>query len=283
MRAGRRRAQAALPLDRGAPLSLSVTDDALLPLLSGVELLCLDAGNTVIFLEHARLARLAATHGHALSVDALVVAEGDAKRLAETGGLLDLAWQGAGEPGALGWGRMVGTLYSRAGVPAGALVPLVEAAWRSHVDYNLWSKVPIGLGDAVEAFRATGGRVAIVSNSEGMLASLFAKLGIAQHFDLVADSGLLGVEKPDPRIFEHVLRELSVPPTAALHLGDVFATDVLGARAAGVRVALIDPFDHYAGRHDDVPRVSGVASVARALATRRAGAAGHTEEERQEA
>lgn len=250
-------------------------------LLAGVELLCLDAGNTVIFLEHARLAALAAEQGHALSVEALVACEGEAKRLAEAGGLVDLAWAGAGEPGALGWGRMVGTIYSRAGVPADALVPLVEAAWRSHVNYNLWSKVPPGLGEALEAFRATGGRVAIVSNSEGMLASLFAKLGIARHFDLVADSGLLGVEKPDPRIFEYVLRELAVPAGAALHLGDVFATDVLGARAAGIRTALIDPFEHYAGRHPDVPRVEGAAQVARALAERRAAA--HPHGERQEA
>ena len=163
---------------------------------------------------------------------------------------------------------------------------LLAAAGGLRVNYDLGSTVPEGLGDALEAFRATGGRVAIVSNSEGMLASLFAKLGIARHFDLVADSGLLGVEKPDPRIFEHVLRELGVSAGAALHLGDVFATDVLGARAAGIRTALIDPFGHYAGRHPDVARVEGAAEVARALAERRIAsrhAPRHPHGERQEA
>lgn len=238
-------------------------------LCSGVELLCLDAGNTVIFLDHARLAELARPHGFELSVAELIVREGEAKQLAETGGLVDLDWPGKSSPGAASWSRMVGTVFARAGVPPASLVPLVEDAWRSHVNYNLWSVVPPGLGVALEGFRATGGKVAIVSNSEGMLASLFARLGIASHFDLVADSGLLGVEKPDPRIFQHVLGALGVAAEAALHLGDVFATDVLGARAAGVRTALIDPFGHYTGRHLDVQRVPDVVAVARALTAAR--------------
>ena len=54
------------------------------------------------------------------------------------------------------------------------------------------------------------------------------------------------------------------------HLGDIFATDVLGARAAGCRHALIDPFGHYEGLHADVVRVQGVVPVADALTTARA-------------
>jgi hypothetical protein len=52
----------------------------------------------------------------------------------------------------------------------------------------------------------------------------------------------------------------------ALHLGDTYATGVLGARAAKIPVALVDPHDHYAGLHLDVPRVSGAADVARMIA-----------------
>jgi FMN phosphatase YigB (HAD superfamily) len=52
-----------------------------------------------------------------------------------------------------------------------------------------------------------------------------------------------------------------------LHLGDVVATDVVGARAAGLRAALLDPFGHYVGQHPDVPRVPSVAEVARAIFT----------------
>ena len=239
--------------------------------VAGVDLLCLDAGNTVIFLDHGRLADLIReATGLTLSADILVRTEGEAKRLAETGALHDdLAWVGRDRPGAVGWGRMVGTIALLAGVPASSIGALLASAWSVHVARNLWCRVPDGLGAALDAARATGVRTAIISNSEGMLEGLFRDLGIRDHFDLVVDSGLVGVEKPDPRIFGFALDHFGIPSTRALHLGDMFATDILGARAAGLRYALIDPYGHYEGRHADVPRVPGVVEVANALTSLR--------------
>ena len=240
-------------------------------LVREVELLCLDAGNTVIFLDHARLAELARGAGHDVRAEVLVRTEGEAKALAESGGLLDVPWTHRDRPGAIGWGRMVGTMVHRAGVPEAAVPALLDAAWTVHEARNLWCKVPEGMGDALDAMRAHGVKVAIISNSEGMLDRLFTDLGVLRHFDLVVDSGKLGIEKPDPRIFRVALDRFGVAPERALHLGDVFATDVLGARAAGIRHALIDPYGHYVGRHLEVPRVPGVVAVARALAAGGAG------------
>ncbi|MBX3197894.1 MAG: HAD-IA family hydrolase [Labilithrix sp.] len=244
--------------------------DVAADLVAGVELLCLDAGNTVIFLDHARLADIIReSTGVVVSADALVRVEGEAKRLAETDELHDAAWSERARPGAVAWGRMVGTIALRAGVAAEAVPSLLAHAWREHERRNLWSKVPEGLGAALDAMRARGPRVAIISNSEGMLDRLFRELGVLEHFDLVVDSGKVGFEKPDPRIFRVAFERFGVGPDRALHLGDIFATDVLGARAAGCRHALIDPFGHYAGRHPDVPRVPGAACVARAIASSR--------------
>jgi putative hydrolase of the HAD superfamily len=234
-------------------------------LVRDVDLLCLDAGNTVIFLDHARLAALVRQLGLDVEAADLVRTEGEAKVLAETGGLLDVPWHDRDRPGAVGWGRMVGTIAHRAGLPAAKVPALLEAAWPLHAARNLWSDVPAGLGDALSHLRARGVKVAIISNSEGMLDRLFEDLGILRHFDQVVDSGKVGVEKPDPRIFQVALDAFGVPPARALHLGDMFATDVLGARAAGLRHALIDPFQHYAGRHAEVPRVPSVVEVARAI------------------
>jgi putative hydrolase of the HAD superfamily len=234
--------------------------------LSSVELLCLDAGNTVIFLDHERLGALVG-----IEPSVLVRTEGEAKRLAEDNALLDVEWSAKSAPGAAGWGRMVGTIAHRAGLDEAKIPALLDAIWKSHVELNLWSKVPAGLGQALEELRASGAHVAIISNSEGMLERLFRQLGVLEHFDLVVDSGLAGVEKPDPRIFEIAFRKFGVPPSRAVHLGDVYATDVLGARAAGCRVGLIDPFGHYTDRHLDVPRVAGAPEVARAIAKLRRG------------
>jgi putative hydrolase of the HAD superfamily len=239
--------------------------DVALDLAHDVDLLCLDAGNTVIFLDHARLAELVTAAGHPVSADVLVRTEGEAKALAETGGLVDVAWAYRDRPGAPGWGRMVGTIALRAGLRESKISALLDAAWIVHEKKNLWCKVPEGMGEALDTMRERGVKVAIISNSEGMLDRLFTDLGVLQHFDLVVDSGRVGVEKPDPRIFGIALEKYGVRRTRALHLGDMFTTDILGARAAGIRYALIDPFKHYAGRHADVPRVPGVVEVARAI------------------
>ena len=241
-------------------------------LTAGVALFSLDAGNTVIFLDHARLAALLGeVAGRSFDPAVLVRTEGEAKRLAESGGLFDCEWRFRDRPGAPGWGRMVGTIALRAGLDASAVPALLDRAWVEHEAKNLWCKVPDGLGEALDALRATSGaRVAIISNSEGMLDRLFRDLGIDAHFDLVVDSGRVGVEKPDPRIFRVAFDRFDVGPERALHLGDMFATDIVGARAAGCRCALIDPFGHYEGVHEDVPRVPGVVAVARAIARAKA-------------
>jgi HAD superfamily hydrolase (TIGR01509 family) len=236
-------------------------------LVAGVDLLCLDAGNTVIFLDHERLARLLhEAVGLIVLPEVLVRTEGEAKRLAESSALFDCEWTFKGLPGAAPWGRMVATIALRAGVAEARMPHVLDVVWRDHAAKNLWWKVPPGLGAALDEARALGLKVAIISNSEGMLDRLFRELGVLDHFDLVVDSGKVGFEKPDPRIFRVAFDRFGVSADRALHLGDVFATDVLGARAAGCRHALIDPYDHYAGAHLDVPRVASAALVARAIA-----------------
>ncbi len=109
------------------------------------------------------------------------------------------------------------------------------------MELNLWWLVPNGLGPALDAVRAAGVKVAIVSNSEGMLDVLFDRLAIARHFDLVVDSGKVGIEKPDAGIWDIALAAHPTPADAVLHLGDTYATDIAGAKALGFRNALIDP------------------------------------------
>jgi HAD superfamily hydrolase (TIGR01509 family) len=239
------------------------------PLLRGVELLCLDAGNTIVFLDHARVASLCAGgpgEPFPTTAEALRRAEGEAKYAHEQGRLLDFAWAHADLAAARGWAQMVGTTLAFAGLAPARVASRLDALWAQHCARNLWSLVPEGLVPALAGARAAGVPIAVVSNSEGTLEALFEDLGILRSFDLVLDSGVVGIEKPDPRIFAMALDRFHVPAHRALHLGDNFATDVLGARAAGIPVALIDPFHHLAGRHADVPRVPGAREVAEALA-----------------
>jgi FMN phosphatase YigB (HAD superfamily) len=234
-----------------------------------VELLCLDAGNTVIFLDHARLAKLAQCTGFAPTAQALIEAEGRAKLRAEFGTLEQVAVDdlapGAPKKTIRSWACMVATILVEAGLPRQLANAHVNMLWPHHVARNLWSLVPDGLLPALSRFRRSGRRIALVSNSEGMLDRLFTELGIRSEFDVFLDSGIIGVEKPDPAIFARALREGGARADRALHLGDVYATDIVGARAAGVHCALIDPFGHYANRHLEVPRVESVVAALDAI------------------
>jgi FMN phosphatase YigB (HAD superfamily) len=77
--------------------------------------------------------------------------------------------------------------------------------------------------------------------------------GFRGHLDTVVDSHLVGVEKPDPRIFGIALERLGARAETAMFLGDVPAIDVAGARAAGIAAVLLDRHDLY--EEADAPRI----------------------------
>jgi HAD superfamily hydrolase (TIGR01549 family) len=233
-------------------------------LYGGVRLLSLDAGNTIVFLDHRACADLAAS-ALARSVDerAIERAEGVAKKRLDAKQLLAPLDDKEITPA---WGAFMATLVQIAtGVEEARAADCARVLWAEHRRFNLWRKVPDGLVAAVAELRGRGVQVAVVSNSEGQLQTLFDNLGIGDAFDLVVDSHHVGVEKPDPRIFAPVLERFGVAAADVLHLGDTWATDVVGARAAGMRVALVDPYAHYAGQYAEVARVDGVAAACRAI------------------
>ena len=237
-------------------------------LVAGVELLSLDAGNTVIFLDHARIAAFVGARGIEVTRETLVRCEGEAKRLLERGGGERSGWKYDREPGAKSWGKMLATMLVQAGVDREVVLPMLGPLWEHHMDFNLWWLVPQGLGPALDAVRAAGVNVVIVSNSEGKLDVLFERLAITGHFDLVVDSGKVGIEKPEPGIWQIALDAYPTLPERVLHLGDTYLTDIAGANALGYRSALIDPYGHYEGWHSGVQRVPGVVEVANAISRR---------------
>ena len=94
---------------------------------------------------------------------------------------------------------------------------------------------------------------------------LFESLGLAAQFELVVDSALEGVRKPDPEIFRRALARMGgVAPSAALYAGDIPSVDVVGARAAGMEGVLIDTFDHFPD-YRDAPRFASVSALLAAL------------------
>ena len=101
----------------------------------------------------------------------------------------------------------------------------------------------IGAGrspDVLATLRARGRRLAVVSNANGTLHRAFDCLGLTPLVDVMFDSFLEKVEKPDPRFFQIALDRAGASASSTVHVGDIYHVDVIGARAAGITPVLVD-------------------------------------------
>jgi HAD superfamily hydrolase (TIGR01509 family) len=174
-------------------------------------------------------------------------------RLAEHGVELDVvgaakssayAWHVYGERKAeghaLAWRAMMELQLAGGGVAAERRAELASWLWDEQPRKNLWRKPIPGMIELVRELRQRRVPIAVISNSEGHLAELIDELGWSNAFDVVVDSGRVGIDKPDPRIFQHACRSLEVEPADLLHVGDAWEADVQGALGAGASAVWFD-------------------------------------------
>ena len=222
-----------------------------------VRTLFLDAGGVLVDPDWARVSRVLAGHGVEVAAEALAAAEPPAKRD------LDRPHTIVTTDDRKRGGMYYRAVLRRAGFadPDGpAAAAAVDALLEDHALYNLWSSVPPGVPGALDRLRAAGFGLTVVSNADGKLEELFSSLDLLRRFDAVCDSGRLGCEKPDPRIFREALRRSGADPATTVHVGDFYEIDVVGARAAGLRAVLVDPAGVQADR--DCPRVASLPALA---------------------
>ena len=132
-------------------------------------------------------------------------------------------------------------LFTQAGVPAERMPEVRQCLVALHDERHLWSSTLPGTRDALARLRAARLRLGVVSNSDGRVEAALEAAGLLEFFEVVIDSALAGVEKPDPAIFHAALTALGVPAQEALYVGDLYDVDVLGARAAGMDAVLFAP------------------------------------------
>jgi HAD superfamily hydrolase (TIGR01549 family) len=125
-------------------------------------------------------------------------------------------------------------------------VPMSRKAVSQHVS-PIWQILgPAGFDvfpdafEALQALRAEGYRLAVISNWECGLRHFCNELGLSEYFEHILGSADVGMAKPDQRIFANTCSRLGVPADRVLHIGDTFADDYLGGQAAGLLVALLD-------------------------------------------
>lgn len=103
-------------------------------------------------------------------------------------------------------------------------------AWRPYADV-----IP-----AMRRLAAGGYKMGVISNWDTRLSSLAVETGLSPFLDFVISSACVGMLKPQPGIFALALGRSGVEAAEALHVGDHYYADVMGARGAGITPVLLD-------------------------------------------
>ena len=225
-------------------------------MVRSIDAVLLDAGGVLMLPSHEPI--VAALERIGVAIDASLL---DAAHYAGMHGLDDAP------PEAFDWRDYLRAYVQTLGVAAArreAAIALLGARFDDSA--SLWRRAIPGVCEALHVLLATGVRLGVVSNAEGTCEARLAELAICQvgpghgaTVEVVVDSHVVGVEKPDPAIFGFALRAMDLDPARCLYVGDSVRFDVAGARAAGLTPVLVTP--EPSARDGEFARVRSIAEL----------------------
>ena len=144
--------------------------------------------------------------------------------------------------------RMNGTLESPVGVIEHVCRELdvrpddkqVEHAAR--IRFDMTKRLTRIRPDAVEVLsklKAEGYKTGLISDCSHEMPAIWKELPLATLIDIAAFSCLVGITKPDPRIYHLVTDQLNVRPEECLYIGDGSSQELTGAANIGMSPVLI--------------------------------------------
>ena len=221
----------------------------------------LDAGGVLVLPDPLVLAPLLAYYGGSDSIDDHTRAH----------------YAGMRAKSAVGSGERDWDVYNRAyvdtvGVDAADVDEAVAVLDRTRF-HATWRYVIDDSRTALDRLADAGVPMGVVSNASGQIEAMLARsvcqVGPGDHVEMrvVVDSEVVGVAKPDPRIFEFALPAFSEFERSRIaYVGDSVTMDVGGASAAGLHPLLLDPFDDHRGA--DYERIGSLHELADELSSR---------------
>lgn len=168
------------------------------------------------------------------------------------------AWENARKTGiAVSIGNIFRQCLARWNVPVDALAAVMDVYARAG---------GVGVVDGVELYDETipvldylktnGYKIGLVTNSMSTMKMRDVELreyGIIDYFDARVTSGDVGYIKPDPRIYNHVMRLLDTDKDRAIFVGDRPGADILGANRVGMASVWMKPAHINHDLHDAKP------------------------------
>ena len=215
----------------------------MIALVGDFDAILFDAGGVLVLPDPTVLGPLLAYFGGDPSIDLHVRAHYHAMAVKSSAGAGEMFWA---EHHAA-YVRFVGVDERDAGTAARALGASFNAfLWRWPIAQSV---------TALRQLDQAGMPIGIVSNAHGQIEETLHRSGVCQVGDgphtpvrCVIDSYVVGVAKPDPRIFDFAFAYFgNVRRERVAYVGDSVTMDVQGARAAGLHPILLDPYADHVG------------------------------------
>ena len=201
---------------------------------ANIDAVLLDAGGVLVLPDPDRMRAVLAPLGASPDDETCRVAHYAGMRELDRLGIVD-------------WPKVDRVVARTAGVPEDRIEDALESIERIYL-IERWVPAP-GAADALLGLEGAGLKLAIVSNAGGTMANMLFEHNIcglgdgpAAKVAVVIDSHVVGVEKPDPRIFTFALSALDLGPDRCIYVGATVHFDVAGARNAGIWPIHLDPF-----------------------------------------
>jgi HAD superfamily hydrolase (TIGR01509 family) len=210
-----------------------------------------DVGNTLHHIDHEFIATVIGRHGHPTTGRRVNEVEYAAK--ASVDAQVRAARSGTDATRAVSYFEVI---MNELGVAEEVREAIATELRAENQRDSLWRVMHPDTPDVLRQLGERGFTLGVVSNADGRVPAALAARGLAPHFRVIIDSHLVGVEKPDPRIFRMALEQCGASPAEAIYVGDIYEIDVQGSRAVGMTPILIDPL----GRYGDVDclRIDGL-------------------------
>lgn len=181
-----------------------------------------------------------ARRGHELDAECLRTHHAAAERqLRERAQALPWAWSDEAEINGMWTAYFTALLRPCLDVDAEELrasVAAVVAAFDEASSYALYPDVE----PVLHALRERGLTLGVISDWGISLGLILRHHDLIQYFDFAVVSAQMRRAKPDPALFQTALERAEAIPDYAMHIGDSYVLDVLGARSVGITPVLLD-------------------------------------------
>lgn len=136
------------------------------------------------------------------------------------------------------WRLVVRDTLAGERIPTERFEEVFERLYEAFSQASRW-RIHDGTREVLEGLTRRGYRLAVLSNNDSRCRRVLREHGLLDYFEALFLSGEIGYEKPDPRLFRHVVRATGVAPGQILHVGDSPRHDFEPARQSGWQAYLV--------------------------------------------